>query len=146
MLIAPDEERMWEKSPTEEHAKMSDREIDAKYESREQRILTEINREKLPSFVEALNKHGYMDLRPFYQRRARWNTVQQSRLIESFLINVPIPPIVLYEKEFGLYEVVDGQQRITAIQAFYENSLKLTGLELWPELNGRTYAELPRNI
>jgi hypothetical protein len=62
------------------------------------------------------------------------------------LINIPVPPIVLYEKEFNFYEVIDGQQRITALRNFYENRLKLTGLELWPELNGRTYATLPAKI
>jgi hypothetical protein len=41
---------------------------------------------------------------------------------------------------------MDGQQRITAIQDFYENKLSLTGLELWPELNGRTYNQLPQKI
>ncbi|MBN4001442.1 DUF262 domain-containing protein [Nostoc sp. LPT] len=125
---------------------MSDIEINEKYESGEQRILTEINREKLPSFVEALKKPGYMDVQPFYQRRLRWDEKKQSRLIESFLINIPVPPIVLYEKEFSLYEVMDGQQRITALRNFYDNRLKLTGLELWPELNGRTYATLPAKI
>lgn len=41
---------------------------------------------------------------------------------------------------------MDGQQRITAIRDFYENTLKLTGLELWPELEGRTYDTLPAKI
>jgi hypothetical protein len=146
MNLAPTEQKMWEKSPSRNHIKMSDHEINEKYESGEQRILTEMNREKLPSFVEALKKHGYMDVRPFYQRRTRWDEKKQSRLIESFLINIPVPPIVLYEKDFNCYEVMDGQQRITALRDFYDNQLKLTGLELWPELNGKTYANLPAKI
>jgi hypothetical protein len=146
MPLAPTEEKMWEVSTSKNRTEMSDSEINAKYEKGEQRILTEINREKLPNFVEALKKPDYMDLRPFYQRRARWDSKMQSRLIESFLINIPVPPIVLYETKFNSYEVMDGQQRISAIQAFYENRLKLTGLELWPELNGRNYAELPGKI
>ncbi|MEH2172852.1 DUF262 domain-containing protein [Nostoc sp.] len=146
MQLTPIEEKMWEESPSTHPVTMSDIEINEKYESGEQRILTEINREKLPSFVEALKKPGYMDVQPFYQRRLRWDEKKQSRLIESFLINIPVPPIVLYEKEFSLYEVMDGQQRITALRNFYDNRLKLTGLELWPELNGRTYATLPAKI
>ncbi|BAY98384.1 hypothetical protein NIES37_23340 [Tolypothrix tenuis PCC 7101] len=145
-VLAPTEEKMWEASPYQARNKMSDIDINAKYESGEQRILTEMNREKLPSFVEALKKTGYMDVRPFYQRRDRWDKKKQSRLIESFLINIPVPPIILYEKEFNFYEVMDGQQRITALRDFYENRLALTGLELWPELNGRTYANLPTKI
>ncbi|AHJ27977.1 DUF262 domain-containing protein [Nodularia spumigena] len=146
MNLAPTEAKMWEKAASKKQIRMSDAEINEKYESGEQRILTEMNREKLPSFVEALKKPRYMDVRPFYQRRTRWDETMQSRLIESFLINIPVPPIVLYEKEFNCYEVMDGQQRITALHDFYDNRLELTGLELWPELNGRTYANLPAKI
>jgi hypothetical protein len=78
-----------------------------------------------------------MDLRPFYQRRNRWDKKKQSQLIESFLINIPVPSIILYEKKYNVYEVMDGQQRINALKEFYENRLTLTGLTLWPELNGR---------
>lgn len=147
MQLAPTEEQMWEKLPSKKHiSKMTDAQINAKYESGEQRILTEMNREKLPSFAEALKKPSYMDVRPFYQRRLRWDAKMQSRLIESFLINIPVPPIILYEKEYNSYEVMDGQQRITAIRDFYENKLKLTKLKLWPELEGRTYDTLPAKI
>ncbi|NEP12510.1 MAG: DUF262 domain-containing protein [Symploca sp. SIO2C1] len=146
MLLAPVEEKMWNKSTSTSRTKMSDAEINERYESREKRILTEINRERLPSFAESLKKQKYMDLRPFYQRRARWDAKMQSRLIESFLVNIPIPPIILFERDYNYYEVMDGQQRITAIQDFYENKLKLTGLKIWPELNGRTYDKLPSKI
>ncbi|NES18131.1 MAG: DUF262 domain-containing protein [Symploca sp. SIO3E6] len=146
MLLAPGEEKMWDKSPTTSPTKISDAEINERYESREKRILTEINRERLPSFVESLKKHKYLDWQPFYQRRARWDPKRQSRLIESFLVNIPIPPIILFERDYNYYEVMDGQQRITAIHNFYENKLKLTGLKIWPELNGRTYAQLPSKI
>ncbi len=147
MLVTPAEKKMWDKSPSRNHkSKMTDEEINAKYDKGQQRILTEMNREKLPSFVDALQKPDYMDLSPFYQRRLRWDKKMQSQLIESFLINIPVPPIILYEKNYNSYEVMDGQQRITAIKDFYQNNLKLTGLELWSELNGRTYQELPTKI
>ncbi|NEP58996.1 MAG: DUF262 domain-containing protein [Symploca sp. SIO2G7] len=146
MLLAPVEEKMWNKYPVTSSTKISDLEINERYESKEKRILTEINREKLPSFAESLKKQKYMDLRPFYQRRARWDAKMQSRLIESFLVNIPIPPIILFERDYNSYEVMDGQQRITAIHEFYENKLKLTGLKIWSELNGYTYNKLPSKI
>ncbi|WP_377479004.1 MAG: DUF262 domain-containing protein [Microcoleus anatoxicus] len=147
MPLASVEEKMWEKSLSKIWTKTSEVEINEKYESGEKRILTEINREKLPNFVEALSKNPkYMNLRPFYQRRARWDIKMQSRLIESFLINIPVPPIILYEIDYYSYEVMDGQQRITAIQDFYTNKFALTGLELWPELNKLKYEQLPGNI
>ncbi|NES72733.1 MAG: DUF262 domain-containing protein [Okeania sp. SIO2D1] len=143
MSLLPIEQKMWpEKATAKTKNGKSTIDIVAKYHSREKRILTEVNREKLPSFVEALKKPGYMNIQPFYQRRSRWDKEKQSRLIESFIVNIPVPPIILYEQTYNSYEVIDGQQRITAIKDFYENKLKLTGLEFWSELNGLTYQEL----
>ncbi len=147
MLVAPAEKAMWEKlSSKNGNSNLTDKQINAKYEKGQQRILTEMNREKLPSFADSLKRPKYMDLSPFYQRRLRWDKQKQSQLIESFLINIPVPPIILYEREYNSYEVMDGQQRITAIKDFYSNNLELTGLELWSELNGRTYQQLPDKI
>lgn len=147
MIIAPSEKTMWEHSSSKNGKhQMTDEEINNKYERGQQRILTEMNREKLPSFAESLKKTNYMDVSPFYQRRLRWDKIKQSQLIESFLINIPVPPIILYEREYNSYEVMDGQQRITAIKDFYNSNLKLEGLELWSELNGRTYQQLPDKI
>jgi Protein of unknown function DUF262 len=146
MQLAPTELKMWERTPSSSPNLVSDEDINAKYEKGEKRILTEINREKLPNFAAALKNPGYMETRPFYQRRSRWDKTMQSKLIESFLINIPVPPIILYEKDYNTYEVMDGQQRINAIKDFYDNKLELTGLELWQELNGRTYTQLPHKI
>lgn len=137
---------MWIVPPKEKSESLSTSEINEKYERGEQRIVTETNREKLPNFVDALSKNNYMEIRPFYQRRSRWDEERQSKLIESFIINIPVPPIFLYEKAYNSYEVMDGQQRITAISDFYNNRFKLTGLDLWPELNGLTYHDLPNKI
>lgn len=146
MLLTPTEQQMWKNSAPKNSGSRSSNEIERKYESGEQRILTEINREKLPSFVSSLKTESYMELQPFYQRRQRWDAVKQSRLIESFLINIPIPPIILYEVRYNSYEVMDGQQRISAIRNFYDNKLVLEGLEIWPELNGSIYKQLPIKI
>jgi hypothetical protein len=146
MSLAPVEERMWEVSPLKDTPQMSEAEINRKFEKAERRVLTAINREKLPSFAAALRKPGYMKISPFYQRRLRWDKKMQSRLIESLLINIPVPPIILYQIGYNSYEVIDGQQRITTIRDFYDNELKLTGLEIYPELEGRTYNQLPAKI
>jgi hypothetical protein len=140
------EEEMWLGSASESRVRSSRAEIDRRYESGEQRVITEVNREKLPVFVESLKRKNYINLRPYFQRRPRWNSKQQSLLIESFLVNVPVPAIVLYENDFSTYEVMDGQQRINAIDSFYSNRLELTNLELWSELNGYTYDTLPEKV
>lgn len=84
-----------------------------------------------------------IDLNPTYQRRLRWDNRRQSRLIESFLMNVPVPPVFLNEDEYGSYSVIDGKQRITAISDFMRGKLRLSGLEVFNELNGLTIDEFP---
>jgi hypothetical protein len=142
----PAEQEFWAKAPRVTFARVSDEDIAAKYDSKAERIVTETNREKLQNFYEALKRPHYMNARPSYQRRQRWSPERQSQLIESFLINIPIPPLFVYETRPNVYEVMDGQQRITAINSFYSNELTLEGLQRWPELNGRTYAKLPERI
>lgn len=128
------------------HQSKSTEEINEKYDRGEQRIVTESNRERLPNFVSSLEDKEYMDVRPFYQRRSRWSDIAQSKLIESFIMNVPVPPIFLYERDYNSYEVMDGQQRITAVRDFYKNKFELRGLDLWPELNGMKYSDLPSKV
>lgn len=145
-LLSESEINMWNTPPSERKQHMSTSEINEKYEKGEHRIVTETNREKLPNFVNALERENYMEVRPFYQRRSRWDEARQSKLIESFIINIPVPPIFLYEKAYNTYEVMDGQQRITAISDFYNNKFGLKDLDLWPELNGMRYSDLPNKI
>ena len=147
MQLAPFEEKMWNSwsQNTPDHRRF-DRDTYQRYDFKETPIVTEINREKLPRFVESLKLSNYIEMRSFYQRRGRWTATMKSRLIESFIINIPVPSIILYKQDFKPYEVLDGEQRISAIQEFYENKLKLTELEILPELNGATYNTLPQKI
>jgi hypothetical protein len=137
--LAPSERGMWVKPVRSPIARPSDDEINSKYSGRELRIVTESNREQLPNFVDALRRPDWMKLRPSYQRRPRWDRERQSRLIESFIMNIPVPPLFVYESDLAKYEVMDGQQKITAILEFYTNRYRLEGLQQWPELNGRIY-------
>lgn len=146
MPFSASEVRLWEDDIGEDAPKMDDRAINDKYVRGEGRIVIDNNREKLPGFVNLLKQPGYLDLKPFYQRRPRWDVSRKSLLIESFIMNIPVPPVFLYEKDYNSYEVMDGQQRINAIKQFYDNAFKLTGLETWPELNGRSYRTLPVTI
>lgn len=145
-IFAEAEKIMWDKPVKEPRESLGDAELNEKYRAGEHRIVTESNREKIPNFVRALEKPDYMQVRPFYQRRDRWDQQRQSQLIESFIMNIPVPPLFLYEKDFNKYEVMDGQQRITALQSFYSGEYKLGGLNIWEELNGRTYSTLPSQV
>ena len=120
-------------------------EINSRYDRGEIRIVTEQARYPLDS-ISSLLESGNYKLDPDYQRRHRWTTGQKSRLIESFVMNVPVPPIFLYEYDYNRYEVMDGLQRLTAVKEFYTNSFALAGLEYWRELEGMTYSRLPSRI
>ena len=120
-------------------------EISDKYTRGEVRIVTEQARYPLIT-IPAMLSSGDYNLNPEFQRRNRWSFSKQSRLIESFIMNVPIPPVFLYEVAYSSYEVMDGLQRLTAINDFYEGKFVLTGLDQWPELNGMNYKSLPEQV
>ena len=120
-------------------------EITKKYHQGQIRIVTEQARYPLNTIVGLIDSGNYV-LKPGFQRRHRWDNMRKSKLIESFIINVPIPPIFLYETTYSKYEVMDGLQRITAIYEFYNDGFALEGLEEWAELNGYKYSKLPEVI
>lgn len=123
----------------------TDEEINTKYKKGEIRIITEQARYPIKN-IRGMLESGDYKRNPEYQRRKRWDNGKKSRLIESFIINVPLPPIFLYEYEYSKYEVMDGLQRLTAINDFYMDSFALEGLEYWQELEGKKYSELPSEI
>ena len=87
-----------------------------------------------------------IDLAPKYQRRERWDIARQSTLIESFLLNIPVPPIYLSEEEYGIYSIIDGKQRITAVYAYLSNSFPLKKLSSFTEINGLRFRDLPDTL
>ena len=91
---------------------------------------------------------GSVDISPRFQRRDRWKPEQQSRLVESFLRNIPIPPIYLAEDRMrpGRYAVIDGKQRLTAVWRFFNDKLTLSGIEFQPKLNGLRFSDLPEGL
>lgn len=68
--------------------------------------------------LAALYKDGDLDISPVYQRMFRWDMEQQSALIESILLQIPIPPIYVYQSEDGKWNLIDGQQRLSTILKF----------------------------
>ncbi|WP_314981970.1 DUF262 domain-containing protein [uncultured Veillonella sp.] len=72
------------------------------------------------SFNELVDmyKDNELIITPDYQRLFRWSEANQSRFIESLLLEMPIPPIFVVEKEEGVYELIDGLQRISSYLHF----------------------------
>jgi Protein of unknown function DUF262 len=92
---------------------------------------------------------------PFYQRRYVWKIEQASRLIESFLMGLPVPQVFLFVNDEDILEIIDGQQRLMSVKYFFEGFFdeednrgrrqifKLKGLSERSEYNDKTFAELP---
>lgn len=100
----------------------------------------------LPQIVDYMESKKWIDPRPPYQRRQVWDDIQKSRFLESLVLNLPVPPLFLYEKSYGEWEIMDGQQRSNAIVEFYQNKLTLRGLKTWTELNKNTYKTCPEYV
>ena len=84
-------------------------------------------------------------LKPFYQREYRFTVAEESALIESVLVGIPIPPIFLSSTRFHevqVLDVVDGQHRLTAFYRFCKEEFSLCGLTLLRELNGLKFSDL----
>ncbi len=97
--------------------------------------------------IESINlqmKKGTIDLQPSFQRRGAWDETRKSRLIESIIVGMPVPNIALAERKEhrGRFIVIDGKQRLLAIQEFMEEGYKLRGLDLRADLNGKTFGTL----
>lgn len=73
------------------------------------------------SFNELMNLYQSEELiiRPEYQRLYRWTSKQKTALIESILLGIPIPPIFVSEDENGIWELVDGLQRVATFVSFF---------------------------
>ncbi|CAO3352026.1 DUF262 domain-containing protein [Azospirillum melinis] len=85
---------------------------------------------------------------PDYQRELVWSNIQQSRFIESIMLNLPIPYLFVADtregKYEGLLEIVDGSQRVRTLDRFVSDKLQLTHLEVLPSLNDFRFSDLPR--
>ena len=119
--------------------------------AKERTVKTQNIEYDLETLVKKLNK-GIIKLNPDYQRNHRWGNVESSKLIESLILNIPIPTVYLsqdidvdeeVEEDVSRYSVIDGQQRLTAIKKFMNEKFALEGLEVLKPLNGLHYNELP---
>jgi len=114
--------------------------------------------------IIALHEARELVIQPDFQRLFRWTFQQRSRLIESLLLELPIPSIFVIEKESGVLELIDGLQRVSSLLHFISagslnqsaaedlgqpseeppfKPLQLEGCDLVTELNGHTFEDLP---
>ncbi|WP_418685627.1 DUF262 domain-containing protein [Akkermansia sp.] len=99
----------------------------------------------LINIIERL-KYNEINLSPDYQRHPDlWTPLQQSRLVESILIRIPLPALYFDCSKENCWEIVDGLQRLSAIKNFViDKTLSLSGLEYLSHLKGKRYDDLER--
>ncbi len=101
--------------------------------------------------IISLYKDGEIDIHPEFQRFYRWTSEQKSRLIESILLGIPIPSIFVAQREDGVWDVIDGLQRLSTILEFVgelknENEEKMSplkpiGTTYLPSLAGKLWED-----
>jgi len=89
-------------------------------------------------------KDGDLTLQPEFQRYHVWDQNKSSRLIESVVLDVPLPIVYLAEEDDGRESVIDGQQRLTAFFDFLDSKLVLKRLEARRALNDKRFSELDK--
>ena len=117
------------------------------YLSGKRKIYTEQGDLEIASLLGKYQR-GRLNIQPEFQRQFVWDKVKSSRLIESALLDIPLPVIYLSEEQDGKENVIDGQQRLTSFFSFIGGKLpdgsdfKLSGLKVFGELNGKKFKEL----
>lgn len=94
----------------------------------------------IKSLVQELREHELI-ARPTFQRNQVWDAARKSKFVESILLNIPIPTLFFADDE-DKKVVVDGQQRLTALKEYLDNSFALRGLDVLAPLNGKRFDQL----
>ena len=124
--------------PEQDFDDFSENIIDIPPEQR--KLYTESSDFTVETLVSKLNnKSIYI---PEFQRKYVWNDIQASKLIESLIIQCPIPVIYLNEEKDATYSVIDGNQRVTSLRRYLSDDFKLKGLTAYSELDGLSFSQL----
>jgi len=126
-------------------------ELEEEVSVREPRSLVVFSRDWTVETIVRQIDRGNIELNPKFQRRNAWNDEKRSKLIESLLIGVPVPEIVLAEdrEKKGSFIVIDGKQRLLSVAGYtnsdkfqFWDSPKLRSLKTLKDLNGKGFDEL----
>ena len=89
---------------------------------------------------------GKLIVPPWQRKDSVWSQAQASKLIESFLLKIPVPVVYLSKTKDGKYEVIDGLQRLTSVFRFFNNEYKLTHLNQLTHLSGKKFKDLDEKL
>ncbi len=123
---------------------------DIKLKTKDVTDLVVYSRDWTVETIENQIKKGNIDLNPKFQRRNAWNDERRSKLIESLIIGIPVPEIVLAEDvtKKKSFIIIDGKQRLLTIAGFMNPNIKywekasLRKLQVRTDLNGISYGKL----
>jgi hypothetical protein len=93
-------------------------------------------------------KRGKLIIQPDFQRQFVWDSKKSSRLIESALLDIPLPVVYLSQEKDGKEYVIDGQQRLTSFFSFIDGTFpddsdfRLSGLKVFSEYNRKRFSEI----
>ena len=62
-----------------------------------------------------LYKDEELVIDPVFQRLYRWDDERKTRFIESLILGIPVPPIFVYQRDNGVWELIDGLQRLSTV-------------------------------
>ncbi len=113
-----------------------------KIEPPDRRLVTQPYDFSVKTIVSQIDDKS-LNTRPSFQRGYVWDDQRASRLIESLLLNIPIPVCYFAEEESGVFTVIDGHQRLWSIWRFVNNHFPLKGLRILPEYNKQGFKDLP---
>jgi hypothetical protein len=130
---------------------ISDDDVELDIEIDQRKIIWQAKDFSIREFLTMKND-GELILQPLYQRNFVATDLIASKLIESILLDVPIPVVYLAEEQDGSYSVIDGQQRLTSFLSYLEGKFpdsrpfKLSGLKVLSELNRKLFVELDSEL
>ncbi len=107
--------------------------------------------------IISMSYDAIIDVAPEYQRQFRWPIENQSKLIESVFLGIPVPSLFMAANRDGTWELIDGVQRLNSLIHFagspeqlkkfsFESPLVLKDLEILSEFNGCTFDDLPSTL
>ncbi|KAF0192042.1 MAG: hypothetical protein FD165_1110 [Gammaproteobacteria bacterium] len=107
--------------------------------------------------IVSMSHEGIIDIAPEYQRQFRWPEKNQSKFIESVFLGIPIPSLFMAANRDGTWELIDGVQRLSSLIHYIadaeqlskfgiKENLKLKGLDILSEFNGKTFDDIPQSL
>lgn len=121
----------------------NDEDIELNYFKNKNLLITTINKD-LEDLHNMIEKNDLI-IQPTFQRKYVWGEKNASKFIESLYLDFPVPPIFVIENENGIWEVIDGQQRLTSIKLFLNNELKLKKLDVLENFSRKKFNDLSEN-